>query len=199
MKNKNNKQRGFTIIETMIAVSLFIVVVTIGMGALLNANLIHKKSSDVRSIMDNLSFIMDDMARNLRTGYSYHCIDDLTNLINLETAKSGTDCVGIAFEQQDGDPVDNDDQWVYYVDASSDIGQIMKSTKTGPLATTAFPLTPEEVDIDSVSGFSISGAESGDDMQPFVTIRLVGSIDFKGAKTPFSLQTSVSQRKIDNI
>ena len=71
MQNKNNKQTGYTIIETMISVSLFLIIITIGMGALLNANLLHQKSRDMRSIMDNLSFIMEDMSRNLRTGYDY--------------------------------------------------------------------------------------------------------------------------------
>src|SRR3989344_7981950 len=69
-------QRGYTIIETMIAVSLFLVIITAGMGALLNANLLHQKSQSMRSIMDNLSFILEDMYRNLRTGSGYHCIDD---------------------------------------------------------------------------------------------------------------------------
>src|SRR5574343_971807 len=94
MKNiylKNNKS-GYTIIETMIAVSVFLVVIMIGMGALLNANSIHQKSQNMRSIMDNLSFVMEDMSRNLRTGYNYHCSDSS----NIETPQS---CVfgGIVF------------------------------------------------------------------------------------------------------
>ena len=44
------------------------------MGALLNANLLYNKSKDMRSILDSLSFTMDDMSRNLRTGLNYYCI-----------------------------------------------------------------------------------------------------------------------------
>jgi len=61
-------------------------------------------------------------------------------------------------------------------------------------------LTPEEVSINSVSGFTVLGAEpstTGDTQEPLVTIRLVGTITFKNVVTPFSLQTSVSQRLID--
>ena len=36
----------------------------VGMDSLLNANLVHRKSEDMRSIMDSLSFIMEDMSRN---------------------------------------------------------------------------------------------------------------------------------------
>lgn len=197
---------GYTIIETMIAVSLFIIITTIGIGALLNANLLHEKSSDMRSIMDNLSFIMEDMSRNLRTGYNYYCATGGDNLSNVATTKSTPviggvpqNCWGIAFESSGGDPNDDDDQWVYYIDST---GKIFKSTQ-GPydiFPSNYFQLTPNEVEIDTTaSGFSVLGAEPppGDTQQPFVTIKLVGEITYKDVVTPFSLQTSVSQRLVD--
>ena len=59
-------------------------------------------------------------------------------------------------------------------------------------------LTPDEIDIDPISSFSILGAEPlPDSDQPFVTIKLKGSIFYKDIESPFSLQTSVSQRMID--
>ena len=65
--------------------------------------------------------------------------------------------------------------------------------------TTWVQLNPPEVLISSISGFSVLGALSppGDLQQPFVTIRLVGRITTQNVVTPFSLQTSVSQRVID--
>ena len=184
--------RGFTIIETMIAVSLFLVIVMIGMGALLNANLLHQKSQDMRSIFDNLSFVMEDMSRNLRTGYDYECLSTVPTSFGNPTRKDGTDCLGIAFVSTADLPVSN---WGYFRDTNP-------SGKVGILkvidGSTPFQITPDEVDIDPVSSFSVVGALLGDSKQPFVTIKLVGTIDFKGVKTPFSLQTSVSQRLIDS-
>jgi len=196
---------GFTIIETMIAVSLFIIIVMAGMTALLNANLLHQKSQGLRSIMDNLSFVMEDMSKNLRTGYNFHCISANTNSFSpsiLSTAESGQSCWGIAFESATGITSDEDDQWVYYISN----GKIFKATnapysdaETDP--STAFvQLNPDEIVIDAAaSGFSILGAEPppGDDQQPLVIIRLVGKIFYKNVETPFSLQTAVSQRLID--
>jgi len=219
MKNENKKRNtGFTIIETMISVSLFIVIVMAGMGALLNANLLHQKSQDMRSIMDNLSFVMDDMSRNLRTGYNYRCItseSDLSSYNIIATAQSGQNCWGIAFENQNGTPYEYDpvtrllldrhgeDQWVYEIVSelrgSVTIHYIRKSTDSGA---TWVQLTPDEVYIDGISGFSVLGAEppsQGNKQQPFVTIKLVGTITYKNIITPFSLQTSVSQRALDNI
>src|ERR1700759_4646719 len=107
---------GYTIIETMIAVSLFIIIVMTGMGSLLNANLLHQKSQSLRSIMDNLSFVVEDMSRNLRVGYNYHCIATPDDLLpaNLSTPKSGQSCWGIAFESANGSSSSSSDQWVYY-------------------------------------------------------------------------------------
>src|SRR3989339_2244393 len=90
-----NCKGGYTIIETMIAISLFLVIIMAGMGALLNANLLHQKSQNMRSIIDNLSFIMEDMSRNLRTGYDYHCGD----FSNIESPQSCVSDNIIFFEE----------------------------------------------------------------------------------------------------
>src|SRR3989344_5317882 len=140
MQNKNNQQnnrgrkvlseaKGYTIIETMIAVSLFMIIVTMGMGALLNANLLHQKSRDMRSIMDSLSFMMEDMSRNLRTGYKYRCYDgsltwnqSFAQTSGLNTPRSCASGGVIVFEEAGGHtplttPSDPNatDQWAYKI------------------------------------------------------------------------------------
>lgn len=197
-----NQQQGYTILETMIAIALFLVIVVTGMGALLNANLIHQKSGNMRSILDNLNFVMEDMSRNIRTGYNYHCFTGSDNLAVSATPKScptgSGNGWGIGFEYAYGDTTDNDDQWVYYVNS----GKLWKSTNNG---TTPFlQLTPDEIVLDGVaSTFSVLGAEAAPNFQqPLVTIRLVGKITYKAGTpqeviSPFSIQTSVSQRLVD--
>ncbi|MEK9182534.1 MAG: hypothetical protein AAB809_00460 [Patescibacteria group bacterium] len=195
---------GYTIIETMIAVSLFIVITTISMGALLNANMLHRKAQSMRSIMDNLNFVMEDMSRNLRIGYNYRCFPSGQSIptgddSSMDDPRSCASGWAIAFEYAYGNPSINayNDQWVYYISGS---GKIFKST-SGPYNSASFTqLTPDEVVIDtSASSFSVLGAESitTNSQQPFVTIKLVGKITYQNVDTPFSLQTSVSQRLID--
>ena len=189
---------GYTIIETMIAISLFLIIVTIGMGSLLNANFLHRKSQDLRSIMDNLSFIMEDMSRNLRTGYNYHCSDGSGDI----NVSSNCDNEGlVAFESTTGDETIDTDQWVYKIESplGDDVFNIYKSTAGGEVGSFV-QLNPPEVKIDSISsGFTVIGAEVGDTEQPFITIRLTGIITSRSNESPipFSLQTSVSQRLID--
>jgi len=193
------RNAGYTIIETMIAISLFLIIVTIGMGSLLNANFVHRKSQDMRSIMDNLSFTMEDMSRNLRTGYNYHCDDGSGDIsIPLDCNNGGL----IAFESSVGDQTTTVDQWVYKIESPLGDGvfNIYKSTAGGEVGTFV-QLNPPEVKIDGFSSFTVTGAETypGDTRQPFVTIRLSGTVTSRNNETPipFSLQTSISQRLID--
>lgn len=199
------KGGGYTIIETMISVAIFLVIIEFGMGSLLGANSLHRKSKDMRGVMDSLSFIMDDISRNLRTGSNYQCFSKTSGVIptpsTLDDPKSCQDGLGLAFESDAGDHNNTfNDQVVYYIGG----GKIWKSTDG---AQNFFALTPEYADgtakvvIDTVSGFSVLGAESPGDtsnrQQPFVTIRFAGTITSKNITTPFSLQTSVSQRLVD--
>lgn len=190
------KQRGgYTIIETMIAIALFLVVVTAGMSALLSANVVHNKSQDLRSIMDNLSFVLEDMSRNLRTGYNYHC--------GTTASESPLSCAGgstIFFESSTGASGNTGDQWGYKVE-STDGGKTFNISKTTNGGSSWTQLNAVELTMNgAVSPFSVLGAEapsSGNHQQPYVTIRLAGSITYKNVVTPFSLETSISQRLID--
>ncbi|MEI6580965.1 MAG: prepilin-type N-terminal cleavage/methylation domain-containing protein [bacterium] len=203
------KKDGFTIIETMITISIFLVVLMMGMSSLLNASSIFQKSKNQRSIMDNLSFIMEEMSRNIRTGYNFICVPPGNTIIISNTPKS---CPAggwaLVFESATGNPADTDgqnldDQWVYSIEPVGSGGfDIFKSTDGNSNRT---QLNPIEITLSSQSGFFVTGAEppigspptTGDLQQPLVTIRLVGQIKYKGVAYPFSLQTTVSQRIID--
>lgn len=181
---------GFTIIETMIALSVFLIVIVIGVGALINAYLINKKSQDMRSIMDGLSFSMDDMSKSIRTGYDYHCLDGQGGS-DISIAYSCLGGYGIAFKHIDPNN-NNVYQWVYSIQS----GKLYRSTDGG---NSAVQMTPNEIVLDgSTYNFSVIGAENTDTEQPLVIIRLVGKITSSRVETPFSLQTAVSQRLVDN-
>jgi len=198
MKNIPNKSKGYTIIETMISVAIFLVIVEFGMGSLLGASSLHKKSQDMRSILDSLSFIIDDISRNVRTGFKYQCFrkntDATLSPATLGNPRSCVDGWAIAFESDAGNTSTLTDQVVYYIAS----GKIWKSTDGAQNFTT---LTADEISIDTVSGFSVLGAESPSGstnrQQPLIVIRFAGSITYKNVVTPFYIETSASQRLID--
>ena len=179
---KKNNIKGFTIIEMMIAVGIFLAVITIGVGALMNASLVQRKSQNMRSIMDNLTYTMEDMSRNIRTGYDYKCMNDISIPSSIQDCVDG---IGIAFKE-----AETSTEWAYYINNNqiykSDLSFLNQISLTGDT----------DIIIDSnKSGFSLVSGNGN--KQPFVLIRLNGSILYRGESTPFSLQTSVSQRLLN--
>lgn len=201
IKNKKNN-KGFTLIEVMISVGLFTVIMIIGITAILGVNNTYRKSRSMRAAIDNLSFIMEDMSRNIRLGYSYRCLYDIeVSSIDVEDPLDGFGCRGIAFEPF-WDPVSGDpgDQIIYYIfeDPNTGIGSIFKSD-AGGIDGSFSPMNSLNVDIDPAkSSFFIVGAQSDSDFkQPFVVINLSGVASSSSQSTDFNLQTTVTQRLLD--
>lgn len=66
-------QRGFTLVELLVSVFIFSVVMTISMGTLLVLIDANQKGQGIQAVMTNLSFALDSMTRNIRTGHDYYC------------------------------------------------------------------------------------------------------------------------------
>jgi hypothetical protein len=127
------------------------------------------------------------MSRNLRTGSEYHCIDATDSSLTETGARDCVNGKGISFKSASGS------QWVYAIFDDKSIRKFIGGEAQGSI-------TSPEIKIDGTSSFIISGAlpPPSDVRQPFVTIKLVGKIiSSKGVETPFTIQTSVSQRLVD--
>ena len=214
IKKKYNKlaQKGFTIIEIVIAVGLFTVIMVIGVGAVLKVNQTHKKTQDTREVIDNMHFVIEDMSRNIRLGSKYNCKASEGGLGTPQDCpftETSSPFLSFAFEKVLGDPFDDGDQVIYRIVEIPGTGQyrIMKGVgvecATSSDGDGCATLTPASVRIDpNRSGFNVRNAANpdlllGDGLEPFVLIRLAGDIIYKDITTPFSLQTTISQRQID--
>lgn len=78
IKSKYHNQ-GFTLIEMIVSLGVFAVVITMSVGSLLALIYGNQKLQGEQSIMSNISFALDSMTREIRTGYFYACagVDDL--------------------------------------------------------------------------------------------------------------------------
>lgn len=210
--NKNKSHTGFTLVEVMISIGLFTVVMVIGIGAILGVNSTHRKTQTMRSVVDNLSFVMEDMARSIRLGDTIFCTATITapnDPLDITSVQNGggpsQSCPNggnlIAFEPYwDYDPNEPDNQVIYFMIESNGVGTIFKKTAENTDWNDAFiPITPTEIDIDMTkSGFWVTGAEDETiPLQPKVTIVLTGTVRLGNASTEFNLQTTVSQRLLD--
>ena len=62
---------GFTLIEMIVSLALFSVVVTISVGSLLILIASNRQLQDEQAVLANLSFALDSMTREIRTGSAY--------------------------------------------------------------------------------------------------------------------------------
>lgn len=68
-----NSTRGYTLIELMVALGLFSIIMLLASGAYLMMIGITRKAQGLSTGVDNLSFALEVMTRNMRTGVNYSC------------------------------------------------------------------------------------------------------------------------------
>lgn len=199
---RQNKKRGFTLVEMIVATGIFGIIMTISIGSLLIIIDSNARAQSLNSAMTNISFAVDSMTRNIRTGYDYYCttaasLNGNGNLPAGATDPGGsnqdctTDAKALVFTNQR-----TGERTAYrFIEPGGD-GVIQQKVVTGSWVA----ITAGDVDIDRTeSQFRVSGAEAtGDISQPQVDVIVKGEVlNDLNSVTRFSLQTSIVQRVLD--
>ncbi len=94
-------QKGFTLIEMLVSISLFSIVMMISVGTLLTLVDANRKAQNVSTITTNLHFALDLMSRTIRTGTNYYCGDSIpVSYVSTSNCPYGGRV--IAFKDQNG-------------------------------------------------------------------------------------------------
>jgi prepilin-type N-terminal cleavage/methylation domain-containing protein len=178
--------KGFSLIEILVAVSIFAVAAVISSGALLSASEAQQKILSLRIVQDNLSYAFDTIGKEVRTGKSYHCgttIDDFSDIPRDCAVPGGP---SFTFLNSSGDKI------TYRLNN----GRIEKVLDGNP--STSLILTSSDTNITSLT-FYVVGAPAGDNLQPRLTIVLRGTAGLKEKiKSRLNIQTTISQRSLDS-
>jgi prepilin-type N-terminal cleavage/methylation domain-containing protein len=172
------KKKGFTLIELMVAVTIFSIVMVISMGAILTVVDGNKKNQTMQVAINNLNFAVESMTRSIKTGYDYSVAGDCRS-ISLYVS-----------EDQDGDG--DDDRVSYSLQehggGNDNEGLFIDNEDTGY---SGFITAPDLNIIDLCF-------EEAVDLQPALTIVIRGETtgSKEGLKTAFNLYTSVTQRQV---
>ena len=80
----SQKKRGYTLIELIVAVGLFALVMLLASGAYIMMINLNRQAQAMATGMNNLSFALESMTRDVRTGTAYSCglslgLGDCTN------------------------------------------------------------------------------------------------------------------------
>lgn len=170
--------RGFTLIEMIMSVAVFTVVALVAAGALLAIADANRKAQAFKSVVNNLNFTLESVARNLRTGSAYSSADFVKGQCS-NGYKSG-----ISFTSQDGISVS------FYLKGTQIVREVNGGTPTG--------MTAPEVTVDRFC-FLIEGAGAGDDVQPHALMLVGGFMQEKPKlKSRFDIQTFITQRLLDS-
>lgn len=193
--NAKMRTAGFSLIELLVSLTLFTVVMTMAVSALLVLIDANARAQNMQDAMTNLTFALDSMSREIRTGYGYYCSDSLPDSIDVDSTRdcsqgSGLSIVegGSSLTEGTGSPR------IGYRFAD---GRIERRVGTGSW----LALTADDVTVDGMY-FTVSGSDTysstSDTVQPTVTIFVEGQagVDPDQA-TDFSLQTTVTRRTLD--
>jgi prepilin-type N-terminal cleavage/methylation domain-containing protein len=177
---KLNTQSGFTLIELMVSLSVFIIIVLAAISSLYSVNNAAKKVESMRNVLDNLNFAVESMSRTIRTGTNLSCSS------TPETnCTSGSDAIVLT------STFGSSPQTVSYVFNQSN-GSIEKI-----VSGVTIPITSPEINITRLR-FFVDGASTADGKQPGVSIFVEGVAKAGTEYTaPFAVQTYVSQRAVE--
>ena len=176
--------RGYTLLEMIVAVGIFSVVMLTATGAFLTLISLDREARLTTSVVTNLSFAVDSMARAVRTGTNYDC-DPSTGA--LDNCSSGGDSLQF---------LDTDGRTVTY---SVTEGQIIATVVSG--TTISAPLTDPRVTIEDLRFYVLGVGTSegaGQRLEPRVLFTIYGTMMTpQGQPVDFTIQGGATQRVLD--
>jgi len=180
---------GFTLIEIMVAVSIFAMVMVVAIGAVLAVVAANKKAAALNSVITNLNFAIEGMVRDLRTGTNYNCGSSVAG--HNDCAELGNDKVGFSSAQYR--------KSVGYGFGGADHPTCPKGIYKIINNTDVYCLTGPDIEVNQLKFYVIGSTAvlGGDYRQPKIIVVINGNFVGYGALGDFSLQSMVSQRKLD--
>lgn len=178
-------KRGFTLIEMMVAVSLFVVVAFIATSAFTSFAEANRRAQAIRTNIDNLNFAMESIVLKIREGNNYDCGE----------VGGNTECLTDP-EQEINFLADNGAQIRYKLDEDSILAEEDCSQVPGAcISKVLTPIVSPEVIVKRFDIY-VNNQESlpTETKRPIVRIVISGTIDTSLGSRDFNLQTTISQR-----
>jgi prepilin-type N-terminal cleavage/methylation domain-containing protein len=208
-------KKGFTLIELLVTVGLFTIIITIAVGGFTDAIRTQRQVSSLIAAQSNVSLALEQMARQIRTGYLFCTIPGAAGVGNGPSVfgprPNGADgdcqCV---LSSSIPDPLAPGGSWTcaaldFYDAEGNEIiyelspdGELMEGVNS---SSSLQSITGDTVSVKYLN-FEVFGQTEGDSWPPRVTISIgiaPSSTDPAVANDVINLQTTVSARSIDCV
>ena len=187
----STRQGGFTLVELLVALTLFIIVVLAAITSLYAVNNASRKVNAMRGVLDNLNFAMESMSRTIRTGTTIVCggSGNPAGVTHNCPFPGSTPASSLSLHSTLGREQDIE----YRLNTTTH--QLEKKIY-GTDGTNWLALTAPEINVQGLY-FYVNGADQADLAQPSVMILMQGvATASTGDTAPFTLQTYISQRAL---
>lgn len=202
--------QAFTLIEVLIAIGVFSILVVVGVGGFTNALRTQREVAGLIAAQSNASVALEQMAREIRTGYLFcngvnnvadpNCAFDV---LGKDANGNDTGCISTPDPHGSGENIMTcTDILDFYNAYGQNIdyvlsGGALERSETG--LGNFIPITSNEVAVKYLT-FTLFGNTEGDHWPPRITISLgiaPSSTDPAVANDVLNLQTTISAREID--
>ena len=208
-KISSSVHSGFSLIEVLVSLAIFAMVVTISVGSLMSLIDVNARARSVHTAMTNLSFMLDSMTREIRTGSYYVCGDAVGDLPNGKGTTNTSDCPGsipqsfFSFQESGKSLTGNTPNDSRRVGYRLNAGIIERRLGNGDgdsnvnEAADWVAITDPNITISELSFYVTGSAPLPDLNTPMVTIYISGYVTVRGTAETFDIQTTVSQQLLD--
>ncbi len=173
-----SRRGGFTLVELIVAIGLFAIIVSVGIGGFVRALRIQRQISSVVATNSNASLVIEQMAREIRTGSNFSCPGGdpcATNQLTFQNANGVTVTYAVSI-------------------AAGGNGVITRTEGNNP----AQAITSDNINVRYLS-FLLFGYLPNDGYPPRITLFVGVSPTAQGVDTSMvNLQTTVSSRELDS-
>jgi prepilin-type N-terminal cleavage/methylation domain-containing protein len=186
-----NSQKGFTLIEMIIAVALFALIATFSLGSIVSIFDANRNARASKTVVDNLNLSLENMVRTIRFGTNYYCGESSNQSQSGDClSASGESSFSVTFK----DPTNGvTKRIIYKLDTAT--SRIRMSENGGSSYT---DITSSDTKIQDIKFHVLGTDASPDTVQPYVLVVIRGYVSSKPTvQSAFSVETLISQRKPD--
>ena len=205
------KRKGFTLVEVLVSTAIITVVMLVAIGAIITVQDANRKAQAIRALIDNLHGAVENMSRKIRTGNTYHCgFYSHGTVIRAQDCDNGEFGTTFAFNSSDdvAKSIEKKTEYRLYCSTNTAIADPL-TDGTCPAnyrGTIKYyrednfedaPLIDPKIYVKSLRFYvhNSSGKGTNATGQPSVLITIKGEIEIERikVKTPFNLQTTITQ------